>query len=343
MRAAEPNIPDLAAEPSIPTRAAGPNAPAPQGRWRTWHLHADSLRPAALEELLLRAVVPVVEGLAVGREPGGPPRPWFFLRYWQGGPHLRLRIADLDGPAADRITADLAARTDAVNAALPAEDRITPAAYRRAAGPLAELGEGGRSLELGELLPPGVHPARYEPEVRRYGGPGQMELSEELFHASSVVVLRACRTRPGHGRNVADGLEAMAATLSAWPGDRTALLRAVRDGWAEWSGGTDRAAAAERAARAAAEQADRLRASAAALAALAEGAPSRWSAWTTRLRPAAERWTELHGTPAAGRIFGSHLHMTQNRLGVGAGREGLMAGVLLELLPATGTAPGTTP
>ncbi|MFE1322081.1 thiopeptide-type bacteriocin biosynthesis protein [Kitasatospora phosalacinea] len=315
----------------------------PQGRWRTWHLHADSLRPAALEELLLRAVVPVVEGLVADRGAGGPLRPWFFLRYWQGGPHLRLRIADLDGPAADRITADLAARTDAVNAALPAEDRITPAAYRRAAGPLAELGEGGRSLELGELLAPGVHPARYEPEVGRYGGPGEMALGEELFHASSVVVLRACRTRPGPGRNVADGLEAMAATLSAWPGDRTALLRAVRDGWAEWSGGPDRAAAAERAARAAAEQADRLRASAAALTALAEGAPSRWSAWTSRLRPAAERWTELHGTPTAGRIFGSHLHMTQNRLGVGAGREGLMAGVLLELLPTTASAPENAP
>ncbi|MFC9328310.1 thiopeptide-type bacteriocin biosynthesis protein [Kitasatospora sp. NPDC057015] len=318
--------------------------PDAQGRWRSWHLHADSLRPAALESLLLRAVVPVVEEHTAGQEPGDPPRPWFFIRYWQGGPHLRLRIADLDGPAATRITAELTARADAVNAELPPEDRITPAAYRQVAQPLADLGEGGRQLDLGELLAPGVHPALYEPEIRRYGGPEQMALNEELFHASSVVALRACRARPGHGRNIADGLEAMAATLSAWPGDRSALLRAVRDGWTEWSGGPGRAAAgeageaAERIARGVAEQADRLRASAGALAALADGAPSRWSVWTTRLRPAAELWTEAHGTPGAGRIFGSQLHMTQNRLGVGAGREGMMAAILLDLLGQHGGA-----
>ncbi|KQV13263.1 MULTISPECIES: thiopeptide-type bacteriocin biosynthesis protein [unclassified Kitasatospora] len=305
------------------------STPNAHGRWRSWHLHADSLRSAALESLLLRAVVPVVEQHTAGQDQGAPPRPWFFIRYWQGGPHLRLRIADLDDPAAARITAELTARTDAVNAELPPEDRLTPASYRQAARPLAELGEGGQALDLGELLPPGVHPAVYEPELRRYGGPEQMALNEELFHASSVVVLRACRARPGHGRNIADGLEAMAATLSAWPGDRLVLLRAVRDGWAEWSGGTG--GSAEGLARTAADQADRLRASAGALVALADGAPSRWSAWTTRLRPAAELWTESHGIPGAGRILGSQLHMTQNRLGVGAGREGMMAAILLDL------------
>ncbi|WP_457031031.1 thiopeptide-type bacteriocin biosynthesis protein [Kitasatospora sp. P5_F3] len=314
------------------------STPNALGRWRSWHLHADSLQPAALETLLLRAVVPVIEEHATGQGEGDPPRPWFFLRYWQGGPHLRLRIADLDDPTATRITAELTARTDAVNAALPPEDRITADSYRQAAQPLADLGEGGRALDLGELLPPGVHPALYEPEFRRYGGPEQMALSEELFHASSVVALRACRARPGHGRSVADGLEAMAATLSAWPGRRLVLLSAVRDGWTEWSGRQGQGEAAERFARGVAEQADRLRASAGALAALADGAPSRWSAWTTRLRPAAELWTESHGVPGAGRILGSQLHMTQNRLGVGAGREGMMAAILLDLFQQHGGA-----
>ncbi|AUG81644.1 hypothetical protein CFP65_7037 [Kitasatospora sp. MMS16-BH015] len=307
------------------------SAPEAHGRWRSWHLHADSLRPAALEAMLLDAVVPVVEQPAVrqGAEPEGPPRPWFFIRYWQGGPHLRLRIADLDGPAAEQVTAELAARAEKVNAGLPPEERITPEAYRQAAQPLAQFGEGGRALDLGELLTPGVHPAVYEPEIRRYGGPEEMALNEELFHASSVVTLRACRARPGHGRSLADGLEAMAATLSAWPGDQAALLRAVRDGWA---GRSASGAGVERLTRSAAEQAERLRSSAPALRALAEGAPSRWTPWTARLGSAARRWAQLHGTARAGMVFGSQLHMTQNRLGVGAGREGLMAAVLLDLL-----------
>lgn len=309
--------------PTPPTSPPPEGAPTAPGSWRSWHLHVDSLRPEALETLLLEALLPAVDLLAPA--PDGTPTPWFFLRYWQGGPHLRLRIAGLDGAAADRTTAELERRTAAVNAALPPGDRLTPQAYRQAVGPLAALGEGGRALPPEELRPPGVHPAGYQPEELRYGGADLMALSEQLFFASSVVTARACRSRPGHGRSLLDGLEAMAATLAAWPGDQAVLLRAVRDGWsglAATAGGADTVSA----------QADRLRPAAGALRALADGAPSRWTAWTARLRPAARLWSQRHGLPGAGRILGSHLHMTQNRLGVGAGREGLLAALLLDLL-----------
>ncbi|MEV7771776.1 thiopeptide-type bacteriocin biosynthesis protein [Kitasatospora sp. NPDC086791] len=334
------------------------SVPVPDARgWRSWHLHVASPDPQALEDLLLTAAAPTVRQLLdEDAEHRLPPRPWFFLRYWQGGPHLRLRISGLTERQATWVTGSLADRTAAVCSAVPDGQRFTPEAYRATAAPIARRGEADGPMAIEPLRADGVHPARYEPEYRRYGGEEFMTAGEELFHASSVVALRACRARAGHGRNLTDGVEAMAAGIGTWPGDRAELLRAVRNSWQAWAasagtpGAEDRATerratadpatedrgtadlAAERFERAAATQAERLRPAADALRAVLEGAPSRWSPWTDRLRAAVPVWTERHGTARAARILGSHLHMTQNRLGVGGGREGFLAAVLLHLL-----------
>jgi thiopeptide-type bacteriocin biosynthesis protein len=170
-----------------------------------------------------------------------------------------------------------------------------------------------------------VHRAVYEPEPERYGGADLIGLTEDLFHASSAVALRVCRDRQGTGRRIADGLEAMAATVAVWPGDPRQLLAGIRDGWRPWSGAD------------AAVPEDRVRSVAPALRALVAGAPSRWTPWTSRLGAAAEVWTDRLGTGRAAQVFGSHLHMTQNRLGVG-GAEARLAPLLLAALePATTT------
>ncbi|MFC4147651.1 thiopeptide-type bacteriocin biosynthesis protein [Micromonospora mangrovi] len=287
--------------------------------WQSWHLHVDSLDPRAVEAAVVEVVGPTVAEFG---QHADRPRPWFFIRYWQGGPHVRLRLADA-GPDAAAVQAALARRTAAVNVALPAGSRLTVEDYQRSAAPIADRGEAGTPLPLTSLLPPGAHPARYEPEVDRYGGTALIAASEALFHASSVVCLRACRDRAGGSRIAADGLEAMAATLSAWPGDRLALLRGVRDGWAQWLGSDFPDAP---------EQARILAHLAPALRDLADGATSRWTPWTARLGVAAKEWTDRLGAARARQILGSHLHMTQNRLGVGAAREGRLAAILLVLL-----------
>ncbi|MCI4061357.1 thiopeptide-type bacteriocin biosynthesis protein [Micromonospora sp. R77] len=287
--------------------------------WQSWHLHVDSLAPRAVEAAVLDVVGPTVAEF--GRN-ADRPRPWFFIRYWQGGPHVRLRLADA-GPDAAAVQEALARRTAAVNAALPAGSRLTTEDYRRSAAPIADRGEAGIPLPLTPLLPPGSHPARYEPEFDRYGGSALIGVSEALFHASSVVCLRACQARAGGSRTAADGLEAMAATLSAWPGDRLALLRGARDGWARWLGAEFDDAA---------EQARTLAHLVPALRELTDGATSRWTPWTARLGAAAQEWIDRLGPARARQVFGSHLHMTQNRLGVGATREGRLAAILLILL-----------
>jgi thiopeptide-type bacteriocin biosynthesis protein len=320
-------------------------APAPE--WRSWHLHVASRRPQVLDDVVTTVLPAALERASRSPDASTPPRPWFFIRYWQGGPHIRLRIADLDDHQATDIEAVLAERLDRVNAAIPPEDQLTEEAYRRSAAPIAALGEHGAALPLGRLMEARPHRAVYEPEYERYGGRELMQYSEDLFHASSVVCLRSCAARPAAAHAFLDGLELLAAALTAWP-DQTDLLRSQQAGWRDFlstgSGGPvldwteiDRAIRAD---------AVRLAAAAPGLRRLAAAEPSRWSAWTKRLRAATDGWRTALGPDRARQILGSHLHMAHNRLGLSPLREAQLSALLLELdVPgprSLTTAPRTT-
>lgn len=291
--------------------------------WSSWHLHVQTGSGQALDQLLREVVAPVVAEVAASR-------PWFFIRYWQRGPHLRLRIADLPAEQADSAAAALSGRMTAALSGLDDTQRIEQHSYAHLVSGIARVGEGGQSMAVDTLAPAGVLAQDYEPEIDRYGGRSQLGLSEDLFHLSSIAALRACLRRPSYPHHLNDALEAMAATLSAWPDDRGLLLRRTRDGWSDFikqAGGN--AAGIEEFAT---KKAQSLAGVADQLVASSQGAPTRWSGWTEPLAAGSERWlTELGRDRAAG-IFASHLHMMQNRLGVAAGREGYLAATLLKLL-----------
>lgn len=306
-------------------------ATATERNWRTWHLHGDSFDPQLLEEVVVRVVTPTIAGLVTRRVDVGLRTQWFFLRYWQRGPHVRLRIADLDAATAYSVTEELASRLAEIIAATPLDGRIDETAYAAAAGALAAVGEGAGPIDAGRLRPAGVHADTYEPEIERYGGPDLIAVSESLFHSSSIVVARVCSNRAGRQHALLDAVEAMAATASAWPGDPFDLLAAVQRSWAQWLEAAS-AGSASGVDAAAAVYAAKLAPIAVQLRAVVDGAASRWSPWTDGLALAARHWVGDLGERRARQIVGSHLHMTQNRLGLGAGREAYVAAALLHLL-----------
>lgn len=296
-------------------------------QWHSWHLHGVSLDPAELDRLLTEVIGPVVEGLAdAGRSPM-----WFFIRYWLHGPHLRLRIAGLDADGADSVERDIASLlAKAVSSsAVPADD----AGYQRAAALIAAAGEAGSPIDPGHLRPSGVYRERYEPEWERYGGAALMPDSERLFHASSTTALRICRDRdPGEG-TMGLGLQALAVGCGALRTDPVGFLITTRDLWSQWLAagrpGVD-AAAIDRAAR---KDAARLASARPSLRAAVDGAcPARWQPWMYAVHTAMRAWRRALDPPAVRRVFGSHLHMMENRLGVKAGAEAYLAAVLLHLL-----------
>ncbi|MFJ3104739.1 thiopeptide-type bacteriocin biosynthesis protein [Streptomyces sp. NPDC086835] len=150
--------------------------------WNSWHLHLATTARSAHDRVLTRVVGPTVRELAADR-------PWFFIRYWQAGPHLRLRIADLDHTTRGQVEDALRERLAAAGRLTAGEEPLAPEAYRRSAGQLASAGEQGEDRNVREMLAPGVHRAEYEPEFDRYGGAALMPATETLFHLSSEMVL----------------------------------------------------------------------------------------------------------------------------------------------------------
>ncbi|WP_437305923.1 thiopeptide-type bacteriocin biosynthesis protein [Sorangium sp. So ce388] len=122
---------------------------------------------AGTDALLLGLVDPLVSEL----EESGAIDRFFFLRYAEGGNHLRLRVRVAPGRDAGRV----AARVDAVAA------RVDAAAVRCAAVSRAEA-------------------AAYEPELEKHGGPVGMEIAERQFFASSRFALGCIRKTAGRPR-----------------------------------------------------------------------------------------------------------------------------------------------
>ncbi|MEZ0090956.1 thiopeptide-type bacteriocin biosynthesis protein [Streptacidiphilus sp. EB129] len=310
--------------------------------WRSWHLHIATLAPAALDSVVTEAVGPVADQLGL-LEPDGPL--WFFIRYWQGGPHVRLRIAGLTEAEAGRAEADLADRLLALDAAVPQTQRLDQDAYVRAVSPLAAAGERGMPLAAGELVAPGIRRVAYEPEHERYGGRHLIAQSERLFHSSSRVALRVCLSRAGTRHGLASCLEATAAACSVLGGSspsasRTRFLTAQRDMWLDWAQPRD--APVDKAEEIRHQLTERAGEQITALGTLGRwlretmhtGDP-RWAEWTDPLGAALRLWNAELGSARATRIFGSHVHMTANRLGAGAGREAQTAALLLAALEST--------
>ncbi|MBV8685291.1 MAG: hypothetical protein JOZ90_11460 [Alphaproteobacteria bacterium] len=160
--------------------------------WRSVHLfhshagQADLLALAA-DEILRRAAP--------------DPADWFFIRYGEGGPHVRVRIGASNGAAADAILAQLRDRCAEI-AAVP-----------------VGLPVSGYPDEEGRLFGPGeAVEIAYRPELLRYGGPVAILEHERLFRSSTALSIGAVRRLPDigqRGRLAVDLMLGAAAVLAA--------------------------------------------------------------------------------------------------------------------------------
>ncbi|WP_188152457.1 thiopeptide-type bacteriocin biosynthesis protein [Teredinibacter waterburyi] len=111
---------------------------------------------------------------------------WFFIRYWDGGPHLRLRFKINKPYQSDALQNAL----QEVIVDYSADKAITREQYYGAHS------FDGETLNIETLDWYGegaVVPISYEPEITRYGGDQAILVNEQLFQVSSDIVLRICR------------------------------------------------------------------------------------------------------------------------------------------------------
>ncbi|MYY82680.1 MULTISPECIES: thiopeptide-type bacteriocin biosynthesis protein [unclassified Streptomyces] len=281
-----------------------PRAAAPLGhgrhghsRWTSFHLHAASNAQSVVDRIVTEVVGPVAGG-----------RPWFFIRYWQGGPHVRLRLADLDAAEAARTEAELSRLLADAGRLRAGEEPLSAEDYRADATRFA-ANESGVDRHVQELRPPGVHHATYEPETERYGGAGLMPRTEALFQLSSELVLALLPHVTSAGARSALALRATISAAAALGGaeEQAAYYANSVVAWRSWAAGFGCTP----------EQLDRLCSVEGTRGASAAADPARhgpfdsWHAGLGDLVGEIRRTTAVH--PA--QIVFSHVHMVHNRLG----------------------------
>ncbi|MER6251807.1 thiopeptide-type bacteriocin biosynthesis protein [Streptomyces sp. NPDC001584] len=299
----------------------GTGTGAAAGTWQSHHLFLHSTTEDT-DRFLIRDAAPLLDGLVAAGEAAD----WFFIRYGQDGPHLRIRV---------RTTTPLPELPDLL--ARPA--RQVPAVP----GPWPS-----RHAEI-RAVP-------YVPETRRYGGPRALPVAEALFATSTRTALDVLRALPATATAAsrltaaADLAHTTAYALGMDPLAAARWLRAHAAGW-RWVTevpllpaaavhtrvNTVHAAQRTTLAGRAADLRERLRA----------GTAAPWLAhWAERVREA-DALLDGPGERTRAGIWGSQLHMLFNRLGVSPDEERavcrLAARTLLETdAPAGFFPPGHT-
>ena len=101
---------------------------------------------------------------------------FFFIRYWEGGPHIRLRFKGVRAILDDDLKPQLESYFSKYFKNHPSERTVTE--------------KNQEFLENPNIFPNNsLLFVEYEPEVARYGGPVGIELAEKQFQVSSKTIL----------------------------------------------------------------------------------------------------------------------------------------------------------
>lgn len=188
-------------------------------------LHVFLSDPQQADRFLLDWVGPTVRQL---RTEGAASR-WFFLRYWEGGPHLRVRVRGLSASAREQL---LAQARMAVPGFLSAQPPTREDYYRHHFF-------DGQPVELARLPwwdEGSIQVLPYEPEWRRYGGFAGMQVNESLFDLSSTLALGLVRSSQGDtARRLQLAASLMPLFALAWQSDLAGVARFLDDYVAYWS------------------------------------------------------------------------------------------------------------
>jgi thiopeptide-type bacteriocin biosynthesis protein len=183
---------------------------------------------ADTDRFLTDAVRPLVT--ALGR--AGLLTRYFFIRYWEGGPHVRLRVLPCDPAQRDRILGHALLALDDHLAGQPAAPAPTGSAgYAALAAEFARL-ERRDDYDRRVRLHPCVELIEYRPEHDAYGDGATLSAVERHFTESSRIVLRLLGTRPTDDARATFALSLYLLTLATCRPDLDRLdarRRAVGD------------------------------------------------------------------------------------------------------------------
>ena len=142
---------------------------------KNW-LAAYLVRPEPWENFLITAVEPFVDTVFKNKWS----EQFFFIRYWERGPHIRLRFKGNREILETKLKSQL-------------DEHFYN--YFREFPTQREIPEGIENLPPEQQWYPNdsIQYIRYEPEIERYGGGAGILIAEEQFEASSRTVMTVIR------------------------------------------------------------------------------------------------------------------------------------------------------
>ncbi|MEU6285074.1 thiopeptide-type bacteriocin biosynthesis protein [Streptomyces sp. NPDC047028] len=185
--------------------------------WVSAHLHFHD----DLDDLLRQAVRPLLDEL---RRDGSLVK-WFYLRYWNGGPHLRLRLL-VPAAAEPDTRAAIAAAARARIEHSPSPTAMTEAEYAQWAHELSRL---ERTPAIPLVPDNSLLFVPYQPEHHRYGVGRQLAAVEQHFTESSEIALRVVQAQLPRQHRIALGVSAVSAIYSWNDTPAWALAEAVSE------------------------------------------------------------------------------------------------------------------
>lgn len=263
-----------------------------------------------------------------------PVSAFFFLRYWRGGPHLRLRFRTPGAHVPD-LHGHLVRRYEHWRAGIAAFDLPDAADHAALATRFAAL--EGAPAETALMPCPALVDAPYQPESEKYGGDAGLAIAEHVWRASSAAVLSANgEGLLNGGTRLGLGLQMSIIAVRAFGLDLAqagVFFGASATNWQHYCPGPASPSFEERLAR----QANGLRT-------LAAGAwelqlPSMLEDWHAAMRQACGAIFAQAGALAAAMagardlppeqvrnyLLSQYLHTNNNRLGIGPTDEWLLA------------------
>jgi hypothetical protein len=147
--------------------------------WNAFHLfcHANA---ATYDQFITESIDPLVQRLKREQRISG----WFFIRYWEGGPHIRLRLRDASAETLSAARGELHAALSKIPAFLEVDVESHYAHFSARRDAESHYGWHPHGT---------VEAFEYEPEIHRYGGERAMPLGEAFFEASSQVAITLIR------------------------------------------------------------------------------------------------------------------------------------------------------
>lgn len=179
-----------------------------------------------LDHLLTHAVAALVDELAGA----GAVQGWFFLRYWERGPHLRLRILPDHGrrTEVEKVVTERLLRYLRTH---PSPDRMRQDQYAALARTLARVEQRDAYAER-------LHPHNtvsfipYRREHDRFGDGASIEAVERHFVESSRIALRVLTMGTSPDQRATVACAAILSTWLVWEPDPRRLVESIGDaGW----------------------------------------------------------------------------------------------------------------